>query len=141
MHGVSERKRANIEGSLFSTGSQLSHFYFPFPGIQVGKHGWIPRTGGSSSMPPSRRITDHDEIRQWAALCQAVPAEVSAGEQDSQLPSLRFMFLDGSPNQPQLTPIAWEDFLAKFDLLGLVLVCEDSPTGQPGKAYELIRPR
>jgi hypothetical protein len=139
MHEVSEGKRANIEGSFFSPAASLSHFYFPFPGILVGKHGWIPRTGGSSSMPPSRRITDHDEIRQWAALCQAVPAEVSAGEQDSQLPSLRFMFLDGSPNQPQLTPIAWEDFLAKFDLLGLVLLCEDDPTGQPGKAYELIR--
>ena len=90
-------------------------------------------------MPPSRRITDHDEIRQWAALCQAVPAEVSAGEQDSQLPSLRFMFLDGSPNQPQLTPIAWEDFLAKFDSLGLVLLCEDDSAGPAGNEYELVR--
>jgi hypothetical protein len=90
-------------------------------------------------MPPTRRITDHSEIRRWAALCRAVPAEVSASEQDRQLPDLRFMFLDGSPNQPQLTPIAWEDFLAKFDLLGLVLLCEENPAGQPGKAYELVR--
>jgi hypothetical protein len=83
------------------------------------------------------RITDHDEIRQWAASCQAVPAEASAGQQAPAI--LRFMFLDGSPNQPELTPIAWEDFLAKFDLLGLVLLCEDYRAGQPGKAYELIR--
>jgi hypothetical protein len=139
MHEVSERKRANIEGTFFPPAAGLSHFHFPVPGIQVGKHGWILRTGSSSSMPPNRRITDHDEIRRWAALCQAVPAEFSPGEQDSQLPNLRFMFLDGSPNQPQLTPIAWEDFLAKFDLLGLVLLCEDNPTGHSGKAYELIR--
>jgi hypothetical protein len=98
-----------------------------------------PKTGGSSSMPPTRRVTDHDEIRRWAALRQAVPAEVSAGEQDRQPPDLRFMFLDGSPNQPQLTPIAWEDFLAKFDLLGIVLLCEDNLAGQSGKAYELVR--
>jgi hypothetical protein len=32
MHDVSERKRANIEGSLFSTGSQLVSFLFPFSG-------------------------------------------------------------------------------------------------------------
>ena len=90
-------------------------------------------------MPPTRRITDHAEIRRWAASCQAVPAEISAGELASQLPALRFMFLDGSANQPQLTPIAWEDFLAKFDSLGLVLLCEDDPAGLPGKAYELVR--
>ncbi len=87
-------------------------------------------------MPLSRRISDHDEIRRWAASCQAVPAEVSAGEHAP--PILRFMFLDGSPNQPELTPIAWEDFLAKFDLLGLVLLCEDHRAGQPGKGYELV---
>jgi hypothetical protein len=90
-------------------------------------------------MPSTRRITDHAEIRRWAASCQAVPAEVSTGEQDSQLPALRFMFLDGSANQPQLTPIAWEDFLAKFDSLGLVLLCEDDSAGLPGKEYELVR--
>jgi hypothetical protein len=124
MRDVSERKRANIEGSFFHRQPVCLISISLFLASKFGKHGWIPRTGGSSSMPPSRRITDHDEIRQWAALCQAVPAEVSAGEEDSRLPSLRFMFLDGSPNQPQLTPIAWEDFLAKFDLLGLALLWE-----------------
>ena len=89
-------------------------------------------------MPRTRRITDHAEIRRWAAARRAVPAEIS-GKQDSHLPALRFMFLDGSANQPQLTPIAWEDFLAKFDLLGLVLLCDDDPAGLPGKEYELVR--
>jgi hypothetical protein len=139
MHEVSEGKQANIGGKFFFDRQPGCIVSIPLPGIQVGKHGWIPKTGGSSSMPPTRRITDHDEIRRWAASCQAVPAEVSTGEHDSQLPDLRFMFLDGSPNQPQLTPIAWEDFLAKFDLLGLVLVCEDNPGGRPGKAYDLVR--
>jgi hypothetical protein len=90
-------------------------------------------------MRPTRRITDHAEVRRWAASCQAVPAEVTAGEQDSPLPALRFMFLDGSANQPQLTPISWENFLAKFDSLGLVLLCKDDPEGLQGKEYELVR--
>ena len=89
-------------------------------------------------MPRTRRITDHAEIRRWAASCRAVPAEIS-GKQETPFPALRFMFLDGSANQPQLTPIAWEDFLAKFDLLGLVLLCDDDPAGLPGKEYELVR--
>jgi hypothetical protein len=89
-------------------------------------------------MPLSRQITNHDEIRQWAASCQAVPAEVSPDRQDSRVPIIQFMFLDGSPNQPELTPISWEDFFSKFDLLGLVLACEDNRSGEPTKAYELF---
>jgi hypothetical protein len=137
MHEVSEGKRANIEGS-FSAG-RLPYFYSSLLGIQMTKHGWLPKIGGYTSMPCTRRITDHAEIRRWAASCQAVPAEVSAGEQVSPFPALRFMFLDGSPNQPQLIPISWEDFLAKFDSLGLVLLCEDDPAGLAGKEYELVR--
>jgi hypothetical protein len=89
-------------------------------------------------MPLSRRITAHEEIRQWAALCQAVPAEVSPGHE--RLPTVRFMFLDGSPYQPELTPISWEDFFLKFDLEGLVLACEENRSGEPNKSYELFRP-
>lgn len=137
MHEVFEGKRANIAGS-FSSG-RLPYFYSSLLGIQMTKHGWLTQAGDFTSMPPTRRITDHAEIRQWAALCRAVPAQVSAGERDSRLPALRFMFLDGSPNQPQLIPISWEDFLAKFDSLGLVLLCEDDPAGLSGKEYELVR--
>jgi hypothetical protein len=50
------------------------------------------------------------------------------------------MFLDGSPNQPELTPISWEDFFSKFDLEGLVLACEENRSGEPSKSYELFRP-
>jgi hypothetical protein len=82
-------------------------------------------------MSLSRRITAHQEIRQWAALCQAVPAEVSPDQEG--LPTVRFMFLDGSPNQPELTPISWEDFFSKFDHEGLVLACEEVRSGEPNK--------
>ena len=89
-------------------------------------------------MPLSRRITAHEEIRQWAALRQAVPAEVFPGQEG--LPTVRFMFLDGSPNQPELTPISWEDFFLKFDREGLVLACEENRSGEPKKSYQLFRP-
>lgn len=92
-------------------------------------------------MPLSRRITTHQEIREWAASCQAIPAEVSPGGEGGQSPNLQFMFLDGSPNQPEITPISWEDFFARFDLEGLVLACEEIPSGEPSKSYELVRPR
>ncbi len=88
-------------------------------------------------MPLSRRITNHQEIRKWAASCRAIPAEVSPDLDDGRFPKLRFMFLDGSLNQPELMPISWEDFFAKFDSEGLVLTCEDNPSGEPTKLYRL----
>ncbi len=85
----------------------------------------------------SRPITDHDEIRQWAVSCKAVPAEVSPDQHDGKSPILQFMFLDGSLNRPELTPISWEDFFAKFDLLGFALAYEDNRSEKPSKTYEL----
>jgi hypothetical protein len=90
-------------------------------------------------MPLSRRITAHEEIRQWAALCQAVPAEVSPGQEG--LTTICFIFLDGSPNQPEFTPISWEDFFSKFDREGLVLACEEIRSGKTNNSYELFRPK
>ena len=89
-------------------------------------------------MPLSRRITAHEEIRQWAALRLAVPAEICPGQEGH--PKICFMFLDGSPNRPELTPISWEDFFSKFDREGLVLACEVSRSGKPNRSYELFRP-
>jgi hypothetical protein len=137
MHEDSEGKQANIEGDFWITGSRAGLRLLSVLSIQVCKDGWIPYPGSSSSMPLSRRITNHDEIRTWAASCQAVPAEVSPGREDEPLPIIRFMFLDGSPNQPELTPISWEDFFSKFDRLGLVLLCEDNASGESVKAYDL----
>jgi hypothetical protein len=56
------------------------------------------------------------------------------------LSTIRFMFLDGSPNQPEFTSISWEDFFSKFDREGLVLACEENRAGEPNKSYELFRP-
>lgn len=76
---------------------------------------------------------DHEEIRRWAEKHGAVPVEVQIRKFDGEPSAVRFLFGGPDPSLVDLCPIAWDDFFARFDLLGLALVYDDSPE------FELLR--
>lgn len=69
--------------------------------------------------------SDHAKILDWAQRHRAVPAEVHTRVFDSQPTVLRFLFNDLRGGTPDLRPITWEDFFARFDLLGLSMAYDD----------------
>ncbi len=74
--------------------------------------------------------TDHGEILAWATRHHAVPAEVLVLKFDGQPSILRFLFGNAHRGTPDIRPIGWDDFFARFDVLGLALVYDDSPSFQ-----------
>ena len=86
---------------------------------------------------PIGPTSDHVEIRVWAQIHSARPAQVMRQVQDGEPAILQFVF--GEVNQAELgaiSLISWESFFALFDVLELVLV----GTGRPGRThYELLR--
>ena len=73
-------------------------------------------------MIPTR---DHKEIRRWAAKHNAVPAESTPITFDSEPTMLHFLMGAAKEGTPELHPISWESFFAKFDLLRLALAYDE----------------
>ena len=83
-------------------------------------------------MLPTR---DHQAIRQWAARTGAVPAEVKPRKFDGEPSILYFLFGSAAKNgTPEIRPISWEDFFARFDLLDLSMVYD-----QTSSQFEIVR--
>ena len=72
-----------------------------------------------------RPTRDHDEIRQWAASRNAVPAERKPRTFDSEPAILTFLFEEKREAMEDVAEISWEHFFALFDLMGLSLVHDD----------------
>ena len=70
---------------------------------------------------------DHGEILAWAQRQGAVPAEVVPRKFDSEPSIMHFLFGRETAGTPEIHPITWEDFFARFDLLGLQIVFDESP--------------
>ena len=75
-----------------------------------------------ASVFPTR---DHSEIRRWAEAHDAVPAEVLTLKFDGEPTTLHFLRGDAKDGTPELRPISWEDFFARFDLLELSMAFDD----------------
>ncbi len=60
----------------------------------------------------------------------AVPAEVWVLKFDGEPAALRFLLGKGWEGTPDIRPIVWGNFFARFDLLGLALAYDDSPDFQ-----------
>jgi len=73
-------------------------------------------------MIPTR---NHQEIRQWATRHHAVPAEVRIIKFDGEPAVLYFLMGEARKGTPELRPIDWEDFFARFDLLNLAFAYAD----------------
>lgn len=72
--------------------------------------------------------SNHAEIWQWAARHQASPAEISPGKFDGEPSILHFLFGElRAKGTAELHPISWDDFFARFDLMGLTLVYDETP--------------
>ena len=65
----------------------------------------------------------------------AVPAEVKLFKFDGEPSVLYILFGDARGGTPEIRPISWEDFFARFDLLGLSIVFDESPY------YQFIHPK
>lgn len=89
-----------------------------------------------------RPTSDHGEIFAWASRHDAVPAEVIPRVFDSEPAILHFLFGKAKAGLPEIKPISWESFFAQFDLLGLVMVFDDSPTFEilQDESVSLYRP-
>ena len=70
-------------------------------------------------------FTDHDVIRQWAERHSVTPAEIKPRKFDGEAAILWFLF--DSAGSEEICPITWEDFFARFDLLGLKLLLDETP--------------
>lgn len=77
---------------------------------------------------------DHDLIRSWGTRVQAVPAEVLPAVFDGEPTQLHFLFGKAAGGTPQLHPISWEEFFARFDLLNLSLAFESD-----GIRFQIVR--
>ena len=71
--------------------------------------------------------SDHAQIRAWAEKHRATPAEVRPFVFDSMSSVIRFLFDEaGDSGTPELRPISWDSFFARFDLQHLVMVYDDA---------------
>jgi hypothetical protein len=75
------------------------------------------------SSSSSKTTRNHDEIRRWAELRQAVPCEVAGTERGNEPGILRFEFQNArNHNDDRLKEISWDDFFEKFDKNNLELL-------------------
>ena len=81
--------------------------------------------------------SDHAEIRRWAKLHGAHPAERLPQRVDSEEPVLALIFHRGSQTPDNVIPISWEDFFERFDRLGLSFLGTDD-MDQVSREYKLL---
>jgi hypothetical protein len=62
----------------------------------------------------TRTTTEHDEIRSWVEAHDGRPASVAATREDGDAGVLRIDF-PGGAGEPDLEPISWDEWFAKFD--------------------------
>ena len=82
-------------------------------------------------MVPTR---NHKIIRQWAMTHDATPAEIMPLKFDGEPTILTFLMGDAKAGTPEIRPIKWESFFARFDLLGLSFAFD-----QRSPQFELVR--
>lgn len=81
--------------------------------------------------------SDHIEIRRWAHLHGAHPAERLPNRVDSEEPVLALIFHRGSKTPDNVIPISWEEFFERFDRLGLSFV-GTADMDQVSREYKLL---
>lgn len=70
---------------------------------------------------------DRQEIEAWASKHDAVPAEIRPYEFDGMPTILYFLFGKEKEGTAELRPIGWDDFFARFEVMGLAMVFNDEP--------------
>ena len=70
--------------------------------------------------------TDHAEIRAWAEAQGIVPANVEPNPIDAEPVSMSLLHKITAAETAFVKEMTWEDFFARFDVLKLTLVYDDS---------------
>jgi len=85
-------------------------------------------------MPASGPTSDHKEIRSWANLHHAIPAELLPHNVDGEPALLRLLFAEQVREHKDIRVLSWDEFFIKFDGLGLAFVYDDEKSGY----YEIL---
>ena len=74
-----------------------------------------------------RPTNNHAEIFDWAMRHAGVAAEILPFKFDGEPSILYILFGDAREGTPEIRPIAWEDFFARFDLMEMKIVFDETP--------------
>ncbi len=80
-------------------------------------------------MPIIGPTIDHVEIRSWANRNSIVPTELFPHRVDHEPALLQLMPASLARQRKDLRLISWEEFFARFDLLGLAFIYDDEASG------------
>jgi hypothetical protein len=80
-------------------------------------------------MPIAGPTTNHEEIRVWAQKHHAVPTEILPAHLNHEPLVLRMMFPQMAADRSDIRVLTWDEFFAKFDLLGLTFVYDSDRAG------------
>lgn len=100
-------------------------------------------------MADTRTLTDHEDIRDWAAARMGAPAVVDVSPEAGTQPMLRLVF-DQIAYEDQDMPerpinaggvelVEWDDWFAIFDEQKLALVVAEDQPGLRENFYEIVR--
>ena len=93
-------------------------------------------------------LTDHDEIRSWAAARMGSPAVVDISTEGGTQPMLRLVFGQASyqdqdrgdrpPNAGGYELVEWDEWFRIFDAQRLALVVPKPQAGSLDNSYEIV---
>jgi hypothetical protein len=100
-------------------------------------------------MADGRVLTDHEEIRLWAAARMGNPAVVDVSPETGTQPQLRIVFDQAAyqdqdrPERPQNAGgyelVEWDEWFTLFDASNLALVVPPDQPGVRDSTHELVR--
>jgi hypothetical protein len=80
-------------------------------------------------MPLAGPTTDHGVIRSWANRHRVVPTELLPCSVDHEPTLLQLLNAEAVRTRKDVRMISWEEFFARFDVLGLGFVYDDEKDG------------
>ncbi|MBX3529463.1 MAG: hypothetical protein KF849_02575 [Rhizobiaceae bacterium] len=99
-------------------------------------------------MAETRYLTNHEEVRDWAAARMGAPAIVDTSPESGTQPMLRIVFdqaayqdqdrADRPPNAGGVELVEWSEWFELFDKAGLALAVNPELPGRKDGWYELV---
>lgn len=99
-------------------------------------------------MADTRYLTDHEEVRDWAASRMGAPVIVDVSPESGTQPMLRIVFgqaayqdqdrADPAPNAGGIEFVEWSEWFKVFDEAGLALAVNPEAPGRMDSWYELV---
>ena len=80
-------------------------------------------------MPILGPTTNHREIRSWAEEHKVVPTELLPDHVDHEPVTLQLISAKTARQRKDVLVLSWDEFFARFDLLGLAFVYDGDHSG------------